>query len=79
MGSAKSKDKKFITKQPSNASSNFVNLNKSEAEIINKANKDGATDIKKTYSSALLNNADRNLSSSGMVTEKAGDNTVIQS
>ena len=70
IGSAKSKEKKSITKLASNASS-FVNLNKSE---VSKSSKVKGKDIKKNHSSALIKNEGR---SSGMITEKAGDYAVI--
>ena len=39
--------------------------------------KQGSRDMKKNYSSTLLKNPDGNLSSSGVDTEKVGDNNVI--
>jgi len=73
LGSARTKDKKLMSKQASNTSS-FVNLSKTEYEKMNRAK--GGMDMKKNYSSALLKNPETNLASSG-VTEKVGDNNVI--
>jgi len=76
IGSARTKERKVTSKQTSNNSS-FVNLSKAENEKMNRANKGGTMDMKKNYSSTLLKNPERNSSSSGMVTEKVGDNNVI--
>ena len=76
-GSARGKDRKIFSKHASNASS-FVNLGKTESgPLNNRASKTATMDMKKNYSSALLQNPERNLSSSGIATEKAGDNNVI--
>ena len=75
IGSARNKDKKVVSKLPSNGSS-FQTHNKADSMHPYRA-KQGSRDMKKNYSSTLLKNPDGNLSSSGVDTEKVGDNNVI--